>query len=138
MSLGAAATALAWGAAGSLLLLLRARRLATETSAGDKPVDHIVFFRLSAFPPKLEAGLRLLSNSVPGVIDVSVGPTFATARSWGYTHGIAVRLKSRRVLHSVYATHPQHARLPDYLSLYLTYLSLHRRSSDPCQWYRPT
>ena len=105
--LSGTASALVGAAAGALLLAMRARRAAGARS--DSPgVDHVVLFRLKDYPEKLDTALRGLSDGgIPGVLDVSVGATYSTARSWGYTHGIVVRLASKQAL-SVYADHPQH------------------------------
>jgi hypothetical protein len=74
-------------------------------------IDHLVFLavREDASPEDVEdliASIRGLKETVPGVVDLTVGEDF-TGRSGGYTHGIFVRFESVEDLRG-YMKHPDH------------------------------
>ena len=74
-------------------------------------IDHLVFVsvRGEASPEDVEdliSSIRGLKDTVPGVVDLSVGENFSE-RSGGYTHGIFVRLESVEDLQG-YMKHPDH------------------------------
>jgi Stress responsive A/B Barrel Domain len=74
-------------------------------------IDHLVFLavREDASPDDVEdliASIRGLKETVPGVVDLTVGEDF-TGRSGGYTHGIFVRFESVEELQG-YMKHPDH------------------------------
>ena len=74
-------------------------------------IDHLVFLatRDDASPEDIEdliSSIRGLKETVPGVVDLTVGENFSE-RSGGYTHGIFVRFESRRDLQG-YMKHPDH------------------------------
>mmetsp|Transcript_26228 Transcript_26228/g.39043 ORF Transcript_26228/g.39043 Transcript_26228/m.39043 type:complete len:116 (-) Transcript_26228:326-673(-) len=83
-------------------------------------VDHIVLLKVK--PDATEAEIQNLIDGakslveVPGVISVSVGPTFVeewmSDRRGGITHGISVRLQSKEALRS-YQDHPLHVSVRD-------------------------
>ena len=52
------------------------------------------------------AGLKGLAETVPGIVDLTVGENF-TDRARGFTHGLLVRLESRKDLDR-YLAHPDH------------------------------
>jgi Stress responsive A/B Barrel Domain len=74
-------------------------------------IDHLVFVsvRGEASPEDVEdliSSIRGLKDTVPGVVDLSVGENFSE-RSGGYTHGILVRFESVEDLQG-YMKHPDH------------------------------
>ena len=74
-------------------------------------IDHLVFIavREDALPEDVEdliSSIRGLKDSVPGVVDLTVGENFSE-RSGGYTHGLFVRFESREDLQR-YMEHPDH------------------------------
>ena len=74
-------------------------------------IDHLVFVsvRGEASPEDVEdliSSIRGLKDTVPGVVDLSVGENFSE-RSGGYTHGLFVRFESVEDLQG-YMKHPDH------------------------------
>ena len=74
-------------------------------------VDHLVFLaaREDASEEDIEdliASIRALRDTVPGVVDLSVGENFSP-RSGGYTHGLFVRFETTQDLQG-YLEHPDH------------------------------
>ncbi len=74
-------------------------------------IDHLVFIAVKedASPEDVEdliSSIRGLKDSVPGVVDLTVGENFS-GRSGGYTHGLFVRFESREDLQR-YMEHPDH------------------------------
>ncbi|MHC4940811.1 MAG: Dabb family protein [Planctomycetota bacterium] len=73
-------------------------------------VEHVVLFAVTPGTASEKVDAMLASvrdlSSVPGVISISIGPTF-TDRGRQYTHGLVVRLESREALQA-YATHADH------------------------------
>ena len=74
-------------------------------------IDHLVFLaaREDASPEDIEeliASIRSLKDTVPGVVDLSVGENFSP-RSGGYTHGLFVRFETVDDLQG-YIEHPDH------------------------------
>jgi hypothetical protein len=74
-------------------------------------IDHLVFLaaREDASPQDIEdliSSITSLKDSVPGVVDLTVGKNFSE-RSGGYTHGIFVRFESVEDLQG-YMKHPDH------------------------------
>jgi Stress responsive A/B Barrel Domain len=74
-------------------------------------IDHLVFLaaREDASPEDIEdliSSIRELRDTVPGVVDLSVGENFSE-RSGGYTHGLFVRFESIEDLQE-YLKHPNH------------------------------
>jgi hypothetical protein len=74
-------------------------------------IDHLVFIAVKedASPEDVEdliSSIRGLRDSVPGVVDLTVGENFS-GRSGGYTHGLFVRFESREDLQR-YMEHPDH------------------------------
>ena len=74
-------------------------------------IDHLVFLavRDEASPEDVEdliASIRGLKDTVPGVVDLSVGENFSS-RSGGYTHGLFVRFETAEDLQG-YLEHPNH------------------------------
>jgi hypothetical protein len=74
-------------------------------------IDHLVFIavREDALPEDVEdliSSIMGLKDSVPGVVDLTVGENFSE-RSGGYTHGLFVRFESREDLQK-YMEHPDH------------------------------
>lgn len=55
----------------------------------------------------MEAALLDLRHTVPGIVALSFGATFTTARARGFTHVLSVRLASKEAL-AGYADHPAH------------------------------
>jgi hypothetical protein len=73
-------------------------------------IDHLVFLavREDASPEDVEdliSSIRGLKDTVPTVVDLSVGENFSE-RSGGYTHGIFVRFEN--VEGQEYLKHPDH------------------------------
>ena len=74
-------------------------------------IDHLVFLAANeeASPEDIEdliSSIRGLKNTVPGVVDLSVGENFSP-RSGGYTHGLFVRFETADDLQG-YLEHPDH------------------------------
>ena len=74
-------------------------------------IDHLVFLavREDASQEDVEdliSSIRGLRDTVPGVVDLTVGENFSE-RSGGYTHGIFVRFESVEGLQG-YMKHPDH------------------------------
>lgn len=74
-------------------------------------IDHVVLFTVREDISREDAedlvsSLRDLKDSVPGVLDLSVGENFSE-RGGGYTHGLFVRLRGRDDLQG-YMKHPEH------------------------------
>ena len=74
-------------------------------------IDHLVFMEVSedASPGDVEdliSSIRGLRDTIPGVVDLSVGENFSE-RSGGYTHGLFVRFESVEDLQG-YLKHPDH------------------------------
>ena len=86
-------------------------------------IDHLVFLasREDASPEDIEdliASLRGLKDTVPGVVDLSVGENF-NPRSGGYTHGLFVRFESVDDLQE-YMKHPDHLAVVEKLDALTT------------------
>jgi Stress responsive A/B Barrel Domain len=74
-------------------------------------IDHLVFLAAKddASPEDIEdliSSIRGLKDTVPGVVDLSVGENFSP-RSGGYTHGLFVRFETADDLQG-YLKHPDH------------------------------
>jgi hypothetical protein len=74
-------------------------------------IDHLVFLaaREEASSEDIEdltSSIRGLKDTVPSVVDLSVGENFGE-RSGGYTHGVFVRFESVEGLQE-YMKHPDH------------------------------
>ena len=81
-------------------------------------IDHLVFLAANedASPEDMEdliSSLRNLKETVPGVVDLSVGENFSP-RSGGYTHGLFVRFESVEDLQA-YLKHPDHLAVAEKL-----------------------
>ena len=86
-------------------------------------IDHLVFLavREDASPEDVEdliSSLRRLKDTVPGVVDLSVGENFSE-RSGGYTHGIFVRFENVEGLQG-YLKHPDHLSVVEKLDALTT------------------
>ena len=86
-------------------------------------IDHLVFLavREDASPEDVEdliASIRGLKDSVPGVVDLTVGENFSE-RSGGYTHGLFVRFETREDLQR-YMKHPDHLAVVEKLDRLIT------------------
>jgi Stress responsive A/B Barrel Domain len=86
-------------------------------------IDHLVFLvaREDASPEDIEdliSSIRGLKDTVPGVVDLTVGENFSE-RSGGYTHGIFVRFESREDLQG-YMKHPDHLAVVEKLDALTT------------------
>ncbi len=86
-------------------------------------IDHLVFLaaREDASPEDIEdliSSIRGLKDTVPSVVDLSVGENFSE-RSGGYTHGIFVRFESREGLQE-YMRHPDHLAVVEKLDTFTT------------------
>jgi len=82
-------------------------------------IDHLVFLaaREDASPEDIEeliASIRSLKDTVPGVVDLSVGENFSP-RSGGYTHGLFVRFETVDDLQG-YIEHPDHQAVVEKLN----------------------
>lgn len=74
-------------------------------------IDHLVLFAVRDDVSREDAedlirSLEALKDSVPGVVDLSVGENFSE-RAGGYTHGLFVRFDTREELRG-YIEHPDH------------------------------
>ena len=74
-------------------------------------IDHLVFLAVREDASQediddLVSSIRGLKDTVPGVVDLSVGENFSE-RSGGYTHGIFVRFESVEGLQE-YLKHADH------------------------------
>lgn len=74
-------------------------------------IDHLVLFAAKGDASKddledLVTTLRALKNSVPSVVDLSVGEDFS-GRGGDYTHGLFARFEDREGLQQ-YLKHPDH------------------------------
>jgi hypothetical protein len=74
-------------------------------------IDHLVFLAANedASPEDIEdliSSIWGLKDTVPGVVDLSVGDNFSP-RSGGYTHGLFVRFETADDLQG-YLEHPDH------------------------------
>jgi hypothetical protein len=74
-------------------------------------IDHLVFIAVKedASPEDVEdliSSIRGLRDTVPGVVDLTVGENFSE-RSGGYTHGLFARFETREDLQR-YMKHPDH------------------------------
>jgi antibiotic biosynthesis monooxygenase (ABM) superfamily enzyme len=74
-------------------------------------IDHLVFLAAKddASPEDIEelmSSMRGLKDTVPGVVDLSIGENFSP-RSGGYTHGLFVRFETADDLQG-YLEHPDH------------------------------
>ncbi len=81
-------------------------------------IDHLVFMevREDASPEDVEdliSSIRGLRDTVPGVVDLSVGENFSE-RSGGYTHGLFARFESVEDLQG-YLKHPDHLSVAEKL-----------------------
>jgi len=86
-------------------------------------VDHLVFLavREDASPEDIEdliSSIRRLKDTVPGVVDLTVGENFSE-RSGGYTHGIFVRFENVEGLQG-YMKHPDHLAVVEKLDALTT------------------
>jgi Stress responsive A/B Barrel Domain len=86
-------------------------------------IDHLVFVaaREEASAEDIEdlvASLRNLKDTVPGVVDLSVGENFSQ-RSGGYTHGLFVRFETAKDLRR-YLKHPDHLAVVEKLDALTT------------------
>ena len=86
-------------------------------------IDHLVFVatRDDASTEDVEdliASIRKLKDTVPSVVDLSVGENFSP-RSGGYTHGIFVRLETAEDLQG-YMKHPDHLAVAEKLDALTT------------------
>jgi len=86
-------------------------------------IDHLVFLavREDATPEDVDdliSSIRSLKDTVPGVVDLSVGENFSE-RSGGYTHGLFVRFDSREDLQE-YLRHPDHLSVVEKLDALTT------------------
>jgi Stress responsive A/B Barrel Domain len=74
-------------------------------------IDHLVFLAVREEASQedtedLISSIRGLKETVPGVVDLTVGENFSE-RSGGYTHGLFVRFESAEDLQR-YMKHPDH------------------------------
>ncbi len=86
-------------------------------------IDHLVFLaaREDASPEDIEdliSSLRRLKDTVPGVVDLTVGENFSE-RSGGYTHGLFVRFEDVEDLQE-YLKHPDHLAVGEKLDALTT------------------
>lgn len=82
-------------------------------------VEHIVLVKLkpettAEQESRLIEMLKGLQTAVPGIIDLTVGPTFTPERSQGFTVGLVVRFHDRQGL-AAYGPHPNHVPVKDYI-----------------------
>ena len=95
------------------------------------PLDHVVLLRCkhNAWDEQnLKARIEALAQSIPGVLDITCGPTYSTTRNSGFTHGLVARLSSKEAL-ATYAIHAKHLEVKAYILKALQPL-LTRESSD--------
>ena len=95
------------------------------------PLDHVVLLRCkhNAWDEQnLKARIEALAQSIPGVLDITCGPTYSTTRNSGFTHGLVARLSSKEAL-ATYAIHAKHLEVKAYILKALQPL-LARESSD--------
>lgn len=90
---------------------------------GGAVVDHLVFFaaREDASPEDIEdliSSIRDLKDTVPSVLDLSVGEDFS-GRSGEYTHGLFVRFQDTGGLQE-YMEHPAHLAVVEKLDALTT------------------
>lgn len=83
-------------------------------------VEHIVCFKLKpeAGPEEEARLLKILGDlrqSVPGIVDLSVGKSFTPERGQGFTIGLVVRFDDREGL-AAYGPHPSHVKVKEYVS----------------------
>jgi hypothetical protein len=81
-------------------------------------IDHLVFMAANedASPGDIEdliSSIRGLKDTVPGVVDLSVGDNFSP-RSGGHTHGLFVRFETADDLQG-YLEHPDHQAVAEKL-----------------------
>lgn len=81
-------------------------------------VEHVVCFKLKAdATPEQEEqliqNLRGLRESVPNIVDLSVGRNFTPERGQGYNVGLVVRFRNRADLEA-YLPHPNHLPVKNY------------------------
>ena len=96
-------------------LLVRRARTRTTTTTTSTPsnlpaIDHVVLLRLrdnECINHQLKQALQNLPQQIPGLLDLTCGPTYTTTRANGFTHGIVARIQSKEAL-SKYAIHPDH------------------------------
>ena len=86
-------------------------------------VDHLVLFAVNddASGEDVEdllASIRSLRDSIPNVMDLSVGEDFS-GRAKGYTHGLFVRLRTTDDLRA-YLDHPDHRTVVEKLDALTT------------------
>ncbi len=86
-------------------------------------VDHLVLFAVNddASGKDVEdllASIRSLRDSIPNVVDLSVGEDFS-GRAKGYTHGLFVRLRTTDDLRA-YLDHPDHRTVVEKLDALTT------------------
>ena len=86
-------------------------------------IDHLVFLaaREDASPEDIEdlvSSIRGLKDTVPSVVDLSVGENFSE-RSGGYTHGIFGRFENVEGLQE-YLKHPDHLAVVEKLDAFTT------------------
>ena len=77
-------------------------------------VEHIVWirFREGVTDARIEehlAGLRSLTDRVPGIVALKLGANF-TDRAGGYTHGLVVTFRDEAGL-DAYLPHPEHVQV---------------------------
>jgi len=86
-------------------------------------IDHLVFLsvREEASHEDIDdllSSIRGLQDTVPGVVDLTVGENFSR-RSGGYTHGLFVRFESAEDLQN-YMEHPDHLAVVEKLDALTT------------------
>jgi hypothetical protein len=86
-------------------------------------IDHLVFLAIRENASQediddLISSIRGLKDTVPGVVDLSVGENFSE-RSGGYTHGIFVRFENVEGLQE-YMKHPDHLAVVEKLDALTT------------------
>ena len=86
-------------------------------------IDHLVFLSVRGEASHediddLLSSIRGLQDTVPGVVDLTVGENFSP-RSGGYTHGLFVRFESAEDLQN-YMEHPDHLAVVEKLDALTT------------------
>jgi len=86
-------------------------------------IDHLVFLSVREEASQediddLISSIRGLQDTVPGVVDLTVGENFSP-RSGGYTHGLFVRFESAEDLQN-YMEHPDHLAVVEKLDALTT------------------